>query len=63
MLAVCVLLYIFNDSQSWPAAVRWALLSGTAVAILVESGVDVVIGPNSSWMRTQNIVQKLRVEG
>jgi MFS family permease len=36
MLAVCLALYVFNHSQSWPAAARWALLSGTAVAILVE---------------------------
>jgi MFS family permease len=38
MLAVCVALYIFNHSQSSPVAARWALLSGTAVAIMVESG-------------------------
>jgi MFS family permease len=38
MLAVCAGLYMFNHSQSWAPAMRWALLSTTAIAVMVESG-------------------------
>jgi len=38
MLAVCIGLYIFNHSQSWPAPARWAPLAAVALAIMIESG-------------------------
>lgn len=38
MLTVCVGLYVFNHSQSWAAATRWALLSAIALSVMVESG-------------------------
>jgi MFS family permease len=38
MLVVCISLYAFNHSQSWPAGARWALLSAIALSVMVESG-------------------------
>jgi MFS family permease len=38
MLGVCVALYVLNHSQSWSAANRAALIVGTALLIMIESG-------------------------
>ena len=38
MLGVCVALYVLNHSESWNATSRAALIVGTAVLIMIESG-------------------------
>ena len=38
MLVVCFGLYVVNHSRLWPPGARWALLSGIALAVMVESG-------------------------
>jgi MFS family permease len=38
MLGVCVALYVLNHSESWSAANRAALIAGTALLIMIESG-------------------------